>query len=113
MLEPDVSEMSCISHPDLTVSGLEMGPRRMEGEKHSRIVETSLSDFCHEYQRHASPVDFILIKLKENCLKTKRIKFGVTWFAVTSLVRLCFIKLVTFVISRRSGKQSSTLMAQN
>jgi hypothetical protein len=28
---------------------------RMEGEKHSRIVEISLSDFCHEYHRQASP----------------------------------------------------------
>ena len=55
MLEPGVSEMSCISQPDLTVSGLVIGPRRIVGEKHSRIVEISFSDFCHEYQRHASP----------------------------------------------------------
>ena len=55
MLDPGVSEMSCIRHSDFTVNGFVIGPRRMDGEKHSRIVEISLSDFCHEYHKQASP----------------------------------------------------------
>jgi hypothetical protein len=39
----------------LTVNGSLIGPRRINGEKHSRIVENSLADFCHEYHRQTSP----------------------------------------------------------
>jgi len=65
MLEPEVSEMSCISQSVFTVSGFEMGPRRIDGEKHSLIVEISLSDFCQEYHKQASPVS--------KCLKIKNV----------------------------------------
>ena len=55
MLAPGVSEISFGLQVSDNVSGSLIGPRRMEGEKHSRITDVSVSDFCHEYQRQASP----------------------------------------------------------
>lgn len=55
MLDPAVSEMSLGSQVSDKVRGLLMGPRRMEGEKHSLISEVSVGDFCQEYHKQASP----------------------------------------------------------
>ena len=55
MLEPGVSEISFGLQVGESVIGSLIGPRRMEGEKHSLITEVSVSDFCHEYHKHASP----------------------------------------------------------
>ena len=55
MLDPGVSDMSLGTQFSDNVSGLLIGPRRMVGEKHSLITDVSVSDFCHEYHRQASP----------------------------------------------------------
>jgi hypothetical protein len=52
---PGVSEMSCGTQTSFLRSGLLIGPRRMAGEKHSRMMDVSWSDFSHAYHRHASP----------------------------------------------------------
>jgi len=52
---PGVSEMSKGEHVLLAVRGEEMGPKRIEVEKHSLISDVSASDFCQEYHKQASP----------------------------------------------------------
>ena len=52
MEEPGVSEISLGLHVSESVSGSVMGPSRIEGEKHSRITDVSVGDFCHEYLKH-------------------------------------------------------------
>ena len=49
MEDPGVSEMSLGLQLSERVSGSVMGPRRIEGEKHSRITDVSVGDFCQEY----------------------------------------------------------------
>lgn len=47
--------MSLGVHPLSRERGSLTGPKRIVGEKHSLIVETSVADFSQEYHRQASP----------------------------------------------------------
>ena len=54
-MDKELSEISCGSQKGLVASGSSMDPNRIDLEKHSLMNDVELLDFCHEYQRHASP----------------------------------------------------------
>jgi hypothetical protein len=54
-VERELSEISLGAQVWVGRRGSSIDPSRMEVEKHSLMYATSFSDFCHEYQRQASP----------------------------------------------------------
>ena len=55
ILDRELSEISCVSQYAEGARGESIEPNSIEVEKHSRINDVDLLDFCHEYHKHASP----------------------------------------------------------
>ena len=55
IVDSESSEMSFGSQEDFTFKGSSIGPRRIDLDKHSLMMDEDDSDCCQEYQRQASP----------------------------------------------------------